>query len=647
LRRGLAAPAVALALFLLPLLPAPSAYAAEYEMETVAGYGVDPAGGEVAVSVAVTFTNTLPDPPGKVSAFTHVDLAIHEGASDVAASDDAGPLHVDLETRDGAQVASVRTRSRVRYERSVSFTLSYRLADAAAPGLYVREGIVKFPAWGFGTSSQVTVELPGGYEVRADGDPMVIDTAGPGIRLTSGPIADPGAWLALVTAVRPGDFVTRSASVPLASGTVDLQVRAWSIDAAWGDRTLALLGEALPLLEEAIGLPYPRVGPLVVSEAAAGESGAGGAPSATTELQAAFDGSDYALLHQAAHIWIGRELAQDRWILEGLASHMAGRVAAELEVEIPYDPAARSGALAADAQPLIDWTASTVGGAADAYGYAASWDLVNRIAAVVGEARLKAALARVLAGLSGYDPVEPGALPIDGRPYTPVDTRRFLDELAAVSGGDVSGLFGEKVFRPDAAGELAERKSARAAYTALLGHAGDWGAPDPVRRAMSEWRFGDARVGIEAASAFLAGRDEMIAAADAVGLVPPERLRERYAGWSDDADAAAELAAERAMVDAFTSLKDRAAAPRGPLDAVGLMLAPDPKALLAEAAGSFGAGDLRGMAEALDRLELTLNRAPADGAVRLAGAAVVIVLLGLGTGVALRRRSGSHYTAGP
>ena len=637
---------MSVALLLVPLLPAAPADAAEYEMKTVASYLVDPAAREIAVSVEVTFTNTLPDPSGQISAFTHVDLAIHDGASAVLAEDESGALQVEVEARDGAQVASVRTRARVRYNRSVSFTLAYRLADAAAPDLHVRPGVVKFPAWGFGTSSEVSVELPAGWEVRADGDPMVANTEGSGVRLTSGPIPDPASWLALVTAVRPAEYVTQSASVPLASGTVDLQVRAWSDDPGWGERTLALLVEALPLLEEAIGLPYPRVGPLVVSEAAVGEAGSGGVPSATAQIQVAFDGTPFALLHQTAHVWIGDQLATDRWILEGLASHYAAAVAPELVVNLPYDPAQRAIDLVAEARPLVNWPAGSASGSAEAYGYAASWALVDRIATTVGAARLRMALARIVAGVSAYDPFERDAVSEDGRPFPPVDTRRLLDQLAAVSPADVSDLFRESAFGPEVAGELALRDAARDAYGGLVRKAGDWDAPDPVRRAMSEWRFADAEAAIDEATAWLVKRDALIAACATAGLVPPARLRERYTADGGGPEASAELAAEQSLVDAFLQVRTRAAAPRGPLDTVGLFLSDDPDALLAQASDSFGQGDLRAAADALDRLELALNRAPADGAVRLAGVTAVLAVLGLATGFTLRRRSGSNYTAG-
>ena len=647
MRRRLAEAALA-ALFLVPFLPAGQARAAEYEMPTDALYLVDPSGGQVGVRVEVTFTNTLPDPPGQISAFTHVDLALQAGASKVSAADASGALRVDLAPTDGSVVASVRTRSRVRYQQSVAFTLSYRLADGATKDLHVRPEIVRFPAWGFGTSSQVTVQLPAGYQARADGDPMLTDLAGASLQLTSGPIADPAGWRTLITAVHPGDLVTQSASVALASGTVDLQVRAWSEDPAWGERTLDLLVKALPLLEETIGLPYPRVGPLVITEAAGGETSTGLLPSATAEIRVAFDAPDFIVLHQVAHIWISDTLAADRWIREGLASHYAARVVVMLGLASPpYDPSARTSELAADALPLVDWRQGPTGGAADAYGYAASWALVDRIAKAVGEAPMALALQRVVAGVSAYQPLEPAAAGGDGLPYPPVATRQFLDQLGAVSDMDVSGPFRDLAFGADSANELDARAAARESYARLLTAAGDWGASDPVRAAMADWRFDEAQALISLASTWLEGRDKLVAAVAEAHLALPDRLRDRYTLGGGGPEATAELDAERAAVAAYAALRDRVAAPRGALDDIGLWFAEDPDHLLMTAAESYRLGDLQASGDALDSLELELNRAPSDGAVRLAAAIVLLALVGLVTGVALRRRSGSHYTAAP
>jgi hypothetical protein len=301
--------------------------------------------------------------------------------------------------------------------------------------------------------------------------------------------------------------------------------------------------------------------------------------------------------------------------------------------------------LAADAMPLVNWIGDA-GAAADAYGYAASWALIDRIAGAVGEPGLATALARIVAGLSAYDPAQPDGEGTDGRPYPPADTRRLLDQLAAVSTVDVADLFGETAFGPDAGPELSQRDAARAAYRNLLSAAGDWGPSDPVRAAMSEWRFDEAEAGIGLASAWLTKRDALITRLEAAGLVAPDRLRDRYVVSGGGPDAAAELEAEGALVVAYPAVRDRTLASRAPLDAIGLFLAEDPRRLLAEVAESFGQGELRAAADTLDRLQLQLDRASSDGAVRLAAAVVLLALVGLAIAVALRRRSGSHYTAG-
>ncbi|MGZ8562011.1 MAG: hypothetical protein ACXWWU_00145 [Candidatus Limnocylindria bacterium] len=640
--------AVVLAL-VLQVLGSPAPAEAEgpgYSMSTVARYEVDATAGEVVVTVEVAFINTTPNPPGQVSGFDRIDLGVHQGAAQLAAQDDKGPLTVEMVTRDGVQVASVRPRARVRYNRSVSFTLTYHLADGSAPDLHVRPEAIKFAAWGFGTSSEVTVELPLGYEARADGDPMLIDTGGATLSMTSGTIPDPASWLALITATRPSTYATPlSASVALASGTVDLQVRAWTDDAAWGSSTLATLVDGLPKLEAALGLPYPRVGPLVVSEAVGGEGIPGQGPQPTAEMQVAFDADAFTLLHQAAHIWIGDQLASDRWLREGLASHAAGTVAASFGAALPYDPEARVVELAADAFPLVDWSAASTISARDAYAYAASWAAVNRVARVAGEANVARALRRVVAGVTAYDPIDADQLGLTGQRFVPVDTRRFLDQLAAASGLDLPSMIGSVALGPGADPELAQRAVARDAYRDLLRLAGDWGVPEPIRNAMTAWHFADAQSGMEMASAWLAQRDALITKVTRAGLATPDQLREQFAAVGGGAPAQSELAAEGAVVDAYLEIQARSVTRRGPLETIGLFGADDPRTLLARAGTDFAKGDLQAAAGTLDAAEVQLNRAPANGVVRIAAAVVLLVVIFLFWSLNARRRGGTHYTS--
>jgi hypothetical protein len=643
----------ALLVALAPAGPAPPgaghlARAAEYTLVTTARYDVQPEDRRIVVAVDVTFKNTTPDPSGQFSVFNVVDLAIHTGAASVAASDSRGALRISVATRNGVNVASVSPRTPVRYNQTMIFTLTYVLLDAASPDIRIRPSAIVFPAWSFGTSGAVAIVLPADYDVRVDGDDLTATRDASAVRLESGPVADPTTWLARVTAVRPSSYTTLSAGVALASGTVDLQVRAWTDDEAWGEATMALLTRALPLLEEGIGLDYPRVGPLVVVESVPDLVGELSEPVAEAgEIAVGFNQSPFTTLHQVAHVWISEQLVGDRWIREGFASQAAAAPAAELEVALPYDPAARSTELVEAAFPLISWGAGAATAEQDAFGYAASWALAERLAAAVGADALRLAWGRIAAGVSAYEPVAEEAPAISGRPITPVDSRRLLDQLEAVSGQDLTAEFAARVFDEAAAAELAKRAAARQAYADLLIAAGDWGAPDPVLADLAAWRFDEAQAAIAEATAWLAARDELSAAIDAAGLATPDRLRDRYRVSGGGPDAQDELDAEAALVAGYTDVRAQIARRPSIVQQVGLLGGEEPSARLAEASALFAEGDLRGAAEEVDAARARLAGAFADGAVRLGSAGAVLVVLLVLAIVVARRRRARGYTARP
>ena len=394
--------------------------------------------------------------------------------------------------------------------------------------------------WSFGTAARSASDLPADYEVRADGDTLTASRDGNVTHLTSGQIADPTHWLALVSANRATAMVTASRNVPLSGGTVDLQVRSWADDAAWGDRTVDLLAGALPRLEKAIGLRYQRQGPLVVVEALPQAGGLGEAAPDAQDLQIAFDQPPFTVLHQAAHVWLGESFASDRWIREGLASHYAAIVARELKVALPYDPAKRAIDLKSAALPLADWPTDATADQ-DTWAYAASWAEVDGLAAAVGEDKLRLALQRVGAGQSAYDAnaATPLVAPVTSGGLVPaVDSRRLLDQLEITSGITLTDEFAANVFAPDVKDELAARTEARTAYAVLLAAAGDWGAPDPVRASMAGWNFDDATNADERGprlarrsrrSAACCRRSRPVEPASAAGPLSDERRRHRCA----------------------------------------------------------------------------------------------------------------------
>lgn len=621
------------------LLPA-DARAAEYTMETAARYDVLPADGRVDVSVAVQFTNTTPDPAGQFSLFGEVKLAVHDQAAEVGASDDAGDLAVSVAVdENGVNVATVELRDGIRFEESASFTLRYRLPDSEDPRMRVRPSLVVFPAWGFGTSSEVSVVLPAAYEVSVDGDPLAAEPDPAQTVLRSGAIADPAQWLSLVTATRQAGYTTLSAIVPLAGGTADLQVRAFADDPAWGERMLRLLERALPLLEQRIGLPYPRRGPLVVTEAALPRDAGVMAGSGTEgEILVAFDEPEFTGLHQAAHVWLTPDLIDARWIAEGLASHVAAAVAADLGVTAPYDPAAVASEPAAAAFPLDAWPSAPTTPDQERYAYAASWALCDALAATAGDGALQEVLRFVAAGLGPYDTPRGELTTGSALSPVPLTSRAFLDHLEQVAQTPLAERFAARVLTAEDVAQLEERATARQAHAMLLAAAGDWGTPTPVRTAMSEWRFAEAREWIAAAATWLEGRDRLLADVAEAGLFAPDRLRDSYREHGGGAEAQAEMEAEGAVVEAYGETSALANDERTLIERIGLLGGPQIDQRLNLANRRFADGDLRGATEAISEAQSILSTAGPTGAVRLLSAATVALLVLALAFVLVRRR---------
>ena len=406
---------------------------AEYTMVTAATYAVDPTAATIAITVEIDFANTFQAPSGQVSMFKEIRLAIHDHAAAVAAHDATGALNAAVAVASGVNVVTITLRTPVQYNQSAHLTLTYELHAGDDLTIRIGEHLVTFPAWGFGTASRVVITIPADFEVRVDGDTLEATTEGDVTTLDSGAIASPVAWLAHIGATRQPTYDTIQQAVPLQGGTADVQVRHWTDDPEWGQATMDLLVEALPLLEQAFGLPYPAPGPLVVTESVSG-GGLGQEP-ADGELAIGFAEPPFTLLHQTAHVWANDSLASDRWITEGLASWAAAQAAADMEVALPYDPAKVATDNAAQAFPLAEWSAEDRSAAADAWGYAESWAVTNQVVELIGAENLRLALRRIAAGLDGYDAV--AEVPDPTESSAPVDSRAYLDQLDAVTDAGV------------------------------------------------------------------------------------------------------------------------------------------------------------------------------------------------------------------
>jgi hypothetical protein len=571
--------------------------ASDLLLVTTARYVVDPAAAVVRVTVDITATNRRPETVTHRFYFDRAFLAVQPGATGFRITGPTRPTvrvsarattHTTLRIDFGERLTSGRT---------TTFRLTFDIPDPGGePDREIRVGdsLVAFAVWAFASEgasgSTVEVVFPDGYEVTFESGELdgPEPSAEGGERYWSGPLAAPLAFFAYLVATREGEVTESTLVVPVGGVDAEIRLRAWADDPAWAERVGGLFRDALPVLAEAIGLPWPRTTPLVVSQTLSRSAGgqAGRYDPAAGRMEVAYWAPSGIVLAEAAHTWFNGALLADRWASEGFATWYALRAAAALGIEA--EPPATDDAVEAARLPLNAWTADAADPATEAYGYAASYALVERIVERVGEDALRAAWTRAAAGAAAYlDPARPTEVAAaDGPP----DWRSLLDLLEESSGASLADLWLAWVVRPDEAGQLTARAAARESLARTEALAGDWALPPQAREALRAWQFDAAEQILADARTVIAQRGAVEAAAEAAGLQLPGGIREPFERGDvvgASAIAATQFSAIRVLAGAgaFRPLDP------DPLTVIGL-LGEDPAVDLAAGHAAFAAGDV-------------------------------------------------------
>jgi hypothetical protein len=612
---------------------------------TDAHYEVLPAQASVAVSVDITATNHLVDTAANRYFFEQAYLAVQPGASgfaltapglrpkvSVAASE---PTHTLLLLRFGTRLAAGAT---------LGLRLTFLLADPGAPpdrDVRVGDTLVTFSAWAFASDStpgsSVSVSLPAPYEVtflRGTLDGPMPEADG---RQTfaSGPLDAPTTFEATIRATRATTFVDSNRSTTVGHTTARVQFRGWRDDPAWMDQASRLVLAGAPALSTAIGLPWPVSEPLDVEEGLVAEASisAGRFDPRDPRIEIAYYAGPEVVLHELAHTWFNGGLLQDRWANEAFASLYAEQAAAALGE--PLGSPELTPELEASKLPLNAWgLPGEAPPAVEAYGYAASLDLARAIAARAGADGLAGVWTAIERGDVAYGQAS-GA-------ESPADWRTLLDLLEERTGLNFSDLWLADVVRPEEAGLIYARASARREYASLVTASGDWTVPATIRASMRAWQFDAARASMAKATETIAARDRLRQAAAAAGLATPESGEVAFAGGQLDV-AAADIGAAQSAAGAIAAAGRARPADPGPLAELGL-LGTDPAAALRSARAAFEAGDSATAYAAAADAEMAWRTAEDVGRGRifgsLAGALAVVLLIRLVTSRGWARQVG-------
>ena len=649
--RRLAGLAIALLLGLgLAVSPASAGIAAaanELRISADATYNLDPEAGRVHVAIRFQVTDLKPNSARFIYYYTGYQLAVQREATSIKASDSGGALAVATRDRANLIVVTVNFRKSIYYRETAKFTVRYDLVGGdprSASRIRVGKAFATWGVWAWGDPGRgsVAVALPAGFESSIDGDPMSTTTSAGRQTLSASP-ETPERFFAILSAEDRHAYTEDRLSL---NGGVEIVVMAWPEDTEWDDTVAATLDAAMPELRTLIGLDWPVAHDLDVREryTPALEGYAGVFFTGEQKIDISEDLDKVTIVHETSHAWLNADLFADRWIYEGLAQEYAWRTLHAIGGEdggLPAKPSSSDPGVVR----LEDWSFPQVirdqqTDDTERYGYQASFWVIHRIVDAVGVEGMRDVFAAAHAHATAY----PGA----GTPEPLVETsdwKHFLDLIEnadPADAADFEATLGDLVLPTGSSGLLQRRADARQAYQDLVAAGKGWLPGWFVRKPLGLWTFPAARKAIDQATAFLALRAQVDAAAAAVDVHPDGALKTAYEDAATGLDQATGLANdELTTLATIADARAKLATEPDLVSRIGL-IGSTPQVPYDAARAAFESGDMPAARASATEAAALVAGAATIGRQRLAlgiGAAIgLMVLLVVALLVARRRR---------
>jgi hypothetical protein len=461
-------------------------------------------------------------------------------------------------------------------------------------------------------------------------------------------IDDPAAFFAYVTAERETERTRTRIEIPMAQGDESFILFSWPDDPDWRDRLGSILVRGMPVLEQEIGVPYPIIGVLNVTEHAYQHLGdyAGFFIPGDDSIEVRFDADAFTTLHEAAHVWFNSDLADERWLLEAFASYyaeLAGTALGETLVmsELTDD-------LREHAFPLVEWgDPGQESLDREDYGYAATHEVARLIAELAGPERLRAVWQAEDVDRMAYA-VHDDERPARGDPAAE-EWQRLLDLFENETSSDFDPIWIEWVIGDNHTDLLAERDAARDSYERTAAALDDWEMPRSTRVLMEAWDFGPATEELAAVTDVAQEADAIASTAGQLGLSLTDGVEVALANQGIDA-AAAEAERQTAALAAISASARRVGRPLAPSEQIGLIGEREPSALMDAARAAFETGDEVEAGEAAAAAVEAINASGQRGRLRVILVGGGILLLDaafLGLLAARRRRERARPATGP
>lgn len=583
-----------LALGLVPMLlagmaalatPLPALAAADVVETGTTTYVVNPAKGEIDVTIQLSIRNNKPslvstsicgwyictNTTNYYYDTAYVGVEIEAGAVRATANSGKVKQSVSKTTTYYRELKLAYAPVYYHQTRVVTVTYAIPAAPHASGGFRAGKAYAELCAVGNGADTgSVNVVIPDGYAVGFTGGTHLSQSSDAnGLQtFSSGSVGTPyNVWTCLEASNSSNLMGTT-----VTAGDQTFKIQAWPEDTTWASTVGGDVKGDVQKLEDLTGLKMPG-GTINISEAGNSELGDYvGVYNPTTKTATVTEATDDSTVaHELSHIWFNKNLFTATWMDEGFAGYSEQVAGAG-----KYKPCLSPGTYPGDGSPdvttwqFLDVNSTAQDQAVTDWQYAASCYLVTRIAETIGPANFKAVVVAANDGdipYVGASPTEKS--PMAGPPITAKALLDLIDERGMVAAGnkdlnEAQTLFASYgIFSP---ADLSDRSTARVAYHKLADSTKGWKMPVAVRGPMSTWDFAAAQKAMATETQILGLRDKIQASLPGLSLdgSPIQTKFEAAATQADldallvltkkEADAAAKLAQAKQLNGASHSI---------------------------------------------------------------------------------------------
>jgi hypothetical protein len=426
----------------------------------------------------------------------------------------------------------IRFRRELVYKQKMKIELRYTLKEGHPP-FYISENVVSLPGyeieykdWVY--DGRMEVDFPEGFTVELDSDLCSVDA--------NRAICEKGVssqWAGYFFAIEASREAKEKEllSDPVAMQEQDIRIRVRYVEGedVWAHKVVAVLTEALPVLEKVMGFPYQGSGEIEVVRSTASETmGYEGLYEDADTVRIHPSASRGTIVHEGAHLWSWP--FESVWLSEGWAEWSARETMRRLKMN-PESEEFKMPRRDKIKMPLQDWEHMGLQNPEDEdvemYGYAKSYDTIRRLVKLAGLKKVQEVNAAFAERCE-----DDASMQADSYAYLELLLQRTPNRRKA---GRLRKLWKARVLNKQGKALLAQRdamwKKVRALEARIepLG----WVTPQSLLEDMLYWRYYSARSDLRNADKVLDAWEAALPLFEQLGWQPDDLVQRRFEEESD------------------------------------------------------------------------------------------------------------------